>query len=603
MTLPPLPAIGSARVEIYGAVGPKWDSAAWDEQDWSSLGWIDVTPQSVVCKASWGADDPVGVLTVPAAGSWTVNTYDPLRKLDPSNGSSDYATAIRPGRPLRLSYINGIGERKIVRQGLIDEVEYDVSEKRGSLRGTDMVQLLVNATVAAGQLLKKKNSPVLLAAPMTLRARAQYFIDMVGLTALVPVEATPAGETDPPVGPVIKDEASAWEHILSGALDALCAVWMDRAGVLRFRSFGNPRDTGFQAGGADGIPISTLSTSGSLQGVYTRIVAFDDGAPTVPVSVSDLPKREVYGDISYKRDHPVPDATVWVNSVLADRAGASLQYSPGTLYPQTEAALESILDLGMIDIAHLLVESIQPTIDVSARVLGGSITGDTGTGWTAQLLTYIPAKEWEDAETPEPPEPPVIPPVNTQQVTRTYDCLKDARLALSGSLEGGNGLDTTIPIGYINGTKNRAVLGFQSIPWTKVVSVDKAELLLTVGSESCGAFGSSPKISVARLTGSFTEGTYDVACGFGSSNAVVYPGPSVTSSGKVTASMPASSGSKKTIVITEIARAWFGGQKQNGLKLNSAGEDSGSYTTSIYSRHHGTVGNRPQLRLTLTVEV
>jgi len=603
MTLPPLPAIGSARVEIYGAVGPKWDAAAWDEQQWSSTGWIDVTPQSVVVKASWGADDAVGVLTAPAAGSWTVNTYDPLRLLDPSNGSSDYATAIRPGKPLRLSYMHSTLGRVIVRQGLIDEVEYDVSEQRGSLRGTDMVQLLVNATVAAGQLLKKKDIPAPLAAPMTLRARAQYFIDMVGLTALVPVEAVPDGEVDPAVGPVIKDEASAWQHILSGALDALHAVWLDRAGVLRFRSFGNPRDAGFQAGGADGIPISTLSTSGSLQGVYTRIIAFDDGAPTVPVSATDLPKREIYGDISYKRDTPVPDATAWVNSVLADRAGASLQYSPGTLYPQTETALESILDLGMCDIAHLIVESVSPTIDVSARVLGGAITGDTGTGWTAQLLTYIPAKEWEDAETPEPPEPPVIPPVNTQQVVRTYDCIKDARLVLSGGSNYGNGTDTTIPIGYINGTKNRAVLDFETASWSNVVSVDKAELLLTVGSESCGAFGGSPKISVSRLTGSFDEGTYSAACGFGSANSVVYPGPSITSSGKVTASMPGSSGSKKTVVITEMARAWFGGQSQHGVKINSGGEDSSAYTTSIYSRHHGTVGNRPQLRLTLTVKV
>jgi len=592
MTLPPLPAIGSARIEIYGAIGPKWDSAAWDEQDWSSTDWIDITPESVAVRASWGADDPIGVLTVPAAGSWVVNTYDPKRLLDPSNGSSDFATAIRPGKPLRVSYIHSTLGRKIVRQGLIDEVDYDLIEQRGTLRGTDMVQLLVGATLPAGLIL----------APNTLRARAAWLISGVGLSKLVTVEATPVGETDPPVGAVLPDVASAWDQILTAALDALYAVWLDRAGVLRFRSFGNPRDTGFQAGGADGIPISTIRTQGSLQGVYTRVIAFDDDAPTVPVEAIDGIKAEIYGDVTLTRDHPVPDARVWVDSVLADRSGSALQYIPGTLYPQTENALESILDLGMIDIAHLIAESVTPSIDIAARVIGGAIVGDTGTGWTAELLTYVPAREWEEAETPEPPEPPIIPPVNTQKVTRTYDCLKDARLVYSGG-NYGNGMDTTIPIGYINGTKNRAVLGFQSIPWTKVISVDKAELLLTVGSESCGAFGSSPKISVSRLIGSFSEGTYNVACGFGTSNAVVYPGPSVTSTGKVTASMPASSGGKKAVDITAIARAWFGGQSQYGLKVNSGGEDSSSYTTSIYSRHHATAGNRPQLRLTLTVEV
>lgn len=603
MTLPPLPAIGSARVEIYGAVGPKWDEAAWDIQQWSSTDWIDITPQSMVVTVSWGADDAIGVLTAPAAGSWTINTYDPLRLLDPSNVSSDYATAIRPGKPIRVSYINAIGERKIVRQGLIDEVDYDIVEKRGSLRGTDMVQLLVNASVAAGQLLKKKGVPTPFPAPLTLRARAQYFIDMVGLHNLVPVEAVPEGEVDPPVGPVIKEEASAWQHILSGALDALYAVWLDRAGVLRFRSFGNPRDTGFQVGGADGIPISSLSTLGSLQGVYTRIVAFDDGAPTVPVTAVDGRKAELYGDISYKRDTPVPDAAVWTTSVLADRSGSALQYKPGTLYPQTEDALESILDLGMVDIAHVLVESVTPAVDVAPRVLGGEVTGDTGTGWTAKLLTYVPAKEWEEAETPEPPIPPVIPPDQTTQVVRTYDCLKDARLAHSGSLDAGNGLDTNLPIGYINGYRNRAVLGFQSIPWSGVVEVVKAELLLTVGSESCGAFGSTPKVIVLRLTGSFSEGSYNVDCGFGSGNSVVYPGPNATSSGQATATMPTGTGSKKTIDITTIARAWFGGSSQYGLRITSAGEDASKYTTAIYARHHSTSGNRPQLKLTLKVKV
>jgi len=590
--LPPLPAIGSAQIEIWGPSpgSAKWDEALWDTALWSKFDWRDMTPESVAVRITWGADDPIGVLTIPAAGSWVVNTYDPQRLLDPSNGTSEFATSIRPGKPIRVSYLHSTLGRRIVRQGLIDEVDFDLTELKGTLRGTDMVQLLVAAKVPAGQT----------GVPNTLRARAAHIISKVGLTALVPVEATPADETDPPVGPVNASEASAWQHILSAALDALYAVWMDRAGTLRFRSFGNPRDTGFQAGGADGIPISTMKTQGSLQGVYTRIVGFDDGAPTVAVEAIDIAKAQLYGDITYKRDKVVPDARVWVDSVLADRSGSSLQYAPGTLYPQTEDALESILELGMIDIAHLVVESVTPPIDVSTRVLGGAIIGDTGTGWTAELSAYVPAMEWEEAEQPEPPTPEPPPDVITG-VVRTYACTKDARLVHSSSLDAGNGQDINLPYGWISPYRNRVVLGFASIPWSKVVSVDKAELLVTSGAQSCGAFGSAPKIVISRLTGSFSEGSYNVDCGFSTSNAVKYPGPSITSSGAVSSTMPTNSGVDKVINITAIVRAWFGGQPQHGLMIKSAGEDASKYTGSIYSRHHGTSGNRPSLRLTLTV--
>ena len=60
MTLPPLPAIGSARIEVYGALGAGWDEANWDNQVRSELDWVDITPESMSIRTSWGADDPVG---------------------------------------------------------------------------------------------------------------------------------------------------------------------------------------------------------------------------------------------------------------------------------------------------------------------------------------------------------------------------------------------------------------------------------------------------------------------------------------------------------------------------------------------------------------
>jgi len=600
--LPPLNAkgygIGAVGIQIWapdpGAA--KWDEAFWDVGTWMSNTWQVITPLSMAVRVTWGADDPTGVLTIPAAGSWVINTYDPKRLLDPSNGQSPYATAIRPGKPIQVYYFAGTGVYPSVRAGIIDEVEYDIDTQRGTLRGTDMVQFMVNAVLSAGQT----------GAPTTLRARAAWAIAKAGLTGLVPVEPVPEGDTDPPVGPVVAVEAPVWTHILTAALDALYAVWMDRTGMLRFRSFGNPRDVGLTIGGPDGIPVKNLKAAGTLQGVFTHIIGFNASAPTVAVEAIDVEKKNLYGDIALKRDQPVPDARVWVDSVLADRAGASLQYSPGTLYPRTIEELESILDLGMIDIAHISVPSVDPDIDIAPRVLGGTIIADTGTGWTAELTTYIPATEWDEAELPVPPviEPPVPPTTTT--ATRTYTCAKDTRLAHSSSLDAGNGTDVQLPIGYIGGYRNRAILGFASIPFGDVVEVTKAELMVVIGSNSCGAFGSDPKVVVSRLTGSFSEGTYSASCGFGTSGQTGtsrYPGPAITSSGAVTAAVPSGTGSAKSIDITAIARAWLSGQPQYGLMVKSAGEDSSKYTTCFYSRHHGTSGNRPYLRLTLKVKV
>jgi len=594
--LPPLPAIGSVRIEIWGPepTSARWDQSNWDDAVWSKIDWQDITPQSMNVQLSWGADDPAGVLTVPAAGSWSIATYDPDRLLDPSNGGSPYSSSIRPGHPIRLSYINALAERKSVRVGLIDEVSYDLTARTGALRGTDLVQLLVGAKLLEGQQLD-------LAIPATLRARAQYLIAKAGLSKLVPTEAAPVD--DPPVGPVLALEASVWEHILTAAYDALYAVWMNRVGTLSFRSFGDPADPGVQVGGVDGIPIDNMTTQGSLQGVFTKVIGYDATAPTVKVEAVDIEKAEIYGDIILHREQPVPNARAWVDSVLLDRAGAALQYSPGTLRPQTEDQLESILDLGMISLVHLLVDSVHPPINISARVLGGVLEANTTSGWSARLITYIPATEWEEAEAPIiPPIEPPLPPDVITGVWREYACTEDTRIVSSSSLKAGNGVDDQIAVGYVSGYKNRMLVDFDNIPFAGVVAVEKAELHLTTSSQTCCSFGSDPKIVVERITEGWAEGSYSAACGFGTSNSTVWPGPSKTSTGAKTNTVPNGENADFIVDITTIARAWLGGSTQQGLSIKSAGEDITKYTTEFWSRHQGTAGKRPKLRLRLTIE-
>lgn len=596
--LPPLPAIGSAVVQILsaGETAHRWGFAQWDVSKWDEVAWRDVTPETMHMQVSWGADDAAGVLTAPAAGQWTLDTYDPDRRLDPSNGASPFSAALRPGRPIRLLYRSVGFPDETVRKGLIDEIEFDVIARTGRIRGTDGIGLMVQAVLLAGL---SSDAGM----PTTLRARARYLIAKAKLSNLItveddPMQGDPPVPFDPVIGAVIDDDANLWAHLSQYARDVLYAVWLDRHGMLRFRGYGDPRDSGLQAGGEGGIPLSSLNTQSSLGNVYTHVIAFDVAAPTVPVEKEEARVEELYGDIIYKRDRPVPNAVGWVDSVLADRAGASLQYAPGTLYPQTRDHLMSILDTGMVDILNIVAEA--DGINIAARVLGGFIRADTGTGWSATFGSYIPAKEWEQAETPPPTEPPVEPPPDTHQETRTYAATKDTRAARTdGGSNYGSGTEGELPVGAWQGWRNRAFIDFADIPWTKVVSVDKCILNLDTSSQVNVGFGSSPKVKVQRVTESWSEGSSSSPS---SGNATVYPGPSMTSSGAVTKSITESENAAVSIDITAIARAWFGGSSQHGVGIISAGEDSTTYTTEFWSRENSTSSKRPSLSLTVTVE-
>jgi hypothetical protein len=703
--------------------------------------WLDATPQSMVIKLGWGADDPAGVLTVPAAGAWNVRTYDPDRKLDPANGTSPFASYLHPGRPMRIGVRTPDGGFEVVRQGLLDEVTFDVYTKTGTMQGTDIVPLIVHA-----KLPDPGTDPNM---PTTLRARARYLLDKAGLKYLVPVEESlapdkiinnsfedewngwiigpyasrsptypipdgdwnavitgngtnypglsqarfavaegeqyvlsgwarrragttltavsrvdgnvtgtvvasnrwdkngptgvweyrelaftiPAGCTeintlsfiegapvpvgnvvdfdlisirkvipDPPVGPLPDDkDVSVWSLIGTSAYDCLHAMWIDRLGVLRFRSFGDPRDNGFQVGGNGGIPIETLGTNASLANIITVVRAFDETAPTVPIIKTSDDAIEVYGYIPLTREKPVPLAEIWATNVLNDRSGSALQYKTGTLYPRNVSELRSLLELEMIDTAHIVADDVTPTIDVTGRVLGARLTADTDTGWTAEVTTYIPSSEWVDAPVP-PVIPPVIPPVvpPTHQETRYYNATKDTRAARdTGGTGLGSGTEGELPVGAWQGWRNRAFLAFESIPWGGVVSVDQCLLELDTSDQVNVGFGSAPKVVVSRVTQGWGEGSSSSPSG---SNSTKYPGPSTTSTNQRTQTVTRTENAAVGIDITAIARDWKAGAGTYGVRIISAGEDATKYTTEFWSRENSNTGKRPRLKLVVTVE-
>lgn len=389
MSPSPVSAIGTTTIELFGpAAGhSKWGVALWGVGTWAELTWRDVTPESMNVTTAWGAATPAGVLSVPEASGFTVRTYDPDRILDPSNPDSIYVSVLRTGTPFRVSYLGSVTRR--VRTGTLDEITYNIDDATGMLRAYDGVSLAAGAKVPAGTT----------GAPTKLRARARWLITRHNLP--ITVEADP-GTGDPDIGGNIAEEASVWDWIMTAAMDCLNAVWMDGSNTLKFRSYGSPNNLGLVLGDG-GIAMDDLQLQASAVGVYSKVIAYDDGAPSTPITVTSQGAINKYGkDVTYERTRPVPDGAGWASAVRDDREDAGLQYLPQRLRPVTDAELLSLLDTGMVDVARIVVSSRQegrvpvvPTIDVDARVLGGAFEANTATGWSAQIVSYISAAEWE----------------------------------------------------------------------------------------------------------------------------------------------------------------------------------------------------------------
>jgi hypothetical protein len=241
---------------------------------------------------------------------------------------------------------------------------------------------------------------------------------------------------------------------------------------------------------------------------------------------------------------------------------------------------------------------------VAAAPLNKTLRVDPETGYSAEAVAYVPASAWDDAYTP-PPDPPDPEPPPTTRVTRTYACTKDSRLhRTSGGAEYGSGTEGQLPVGYWSGTKNRALLDFATIPWTDVVKVVSARLLVTTSSQVNVGFGSAPKVEARRITGSWSEGS---ASSPSSGNAVTWPGPSVTTSGAKQTAITRSENNREAVDVSSIVRAWAptaaGGSAatKRGIALYSPGESSGTYTTEFLSRETSGSASDPVLELTLDV--
>lgn len=604
----PVVAIGpgpeSVRILIWaaGAHGGRWDQATWDGSTWSAPGWQSVGCDVAAATYKWGASQESGILSVAEAGELDLETIDPRRELDPLNTASPYYGAVKPGTPIRI--VGDVPAEVVAATAYIDVASYSLGEGTGRIRAVDAIAYASQAQVPEGTAL-----------PNTLRARTRAVITAAGLGALVAVEPeAPADpDVDPPVAPFDGKAAPAWQVISNAAQDALVYVWADPSGMIRFRSWGAFPDAPLSIGCAppDADPeevwlsgIANLETTSSADAIRNSVRAESAAGVWAPAIIDGFSKDK-YGPRPLDVQRVVPDRAVWADRILADRGDAGLEVAIGELRPYDLAELAALLDMRHRgpSIVRVRDDEHGELVDLDLGTIGSTV-GITPAGWRWRLVTMLSRVEWDAID----PEPPVIVPPEPGEPTwhtetRTYTATSDALLALtSGGAKYGAGASTSLPFGTWQGWTYRSLLAFPSIPWTKVRAVKSASLKVTTSTQVRIGFGSSPKSQLRRITGSWSAGSSSSPS---SGNAVVWPGPTTTTSGAVTAQFGTAQNAQKSFGVTAIVRAWApssaggSGASQKGIALYEY-SSSGSNTGEVWPVEQGG-SSRPSLVLDLEV--
>lgn len=344
---PPARAILEIYVRDQTENAPRWGIALWgSDYSWSVAGWVDVTPEGVSAVVQWGTNRPdAGILAESSAGTWTVRTYDPARKLDPSNPSSPYAPDIIPGLPVRLSH-NG----HIIRTGILERASFTFSDTTGELRVTDDVARLAGAEVPEATIL-----------PGTLRARARAAIAAAGLE--VQVEPNPPG-ADPPLSDAPSGTFSAWEVIKRAALEVRYIPWVDEDRILRFARYAWPLDRGATI---DSDRLVELEASISDESLYSVIRVEDPDDGPIERRITPPPR---YGERVLTVNGTIIDAAGWADTVLTDRGDASLRYVLGRIYLDTADDVDEMIRRELNEIVTVHVAQTDPVVVTRARILG-----------------------------------------------------------------------------------------------------------------------------------------------------------------------------------------------------------------------------------------
>lgn len=483
--------------------------------------------------------------------------------------------------------------------GFIDEGSYELGAATGRLRCVDGIAYLSQAQVPDATVL-----------PNTLRARVRAVVAAVGLTAVVPVEPESSDADalpDPAVSAFDGKAASAWSIIQAAALDALTFVWLGPQGYVRFTPWGSLVDASYAVGCDDGLGgvwlegLAELESAANADAIRNSVRWYSSGT-TFATPLKDVQSIGRYGERRLDVTRVVPNAAVWAQRVLDDRADAGLEVTLGEVRPYDLIELAALLNGAQAGPQALRVrdDGHGELVDLIVASVGGAV-GVTSNGWRWRLVTSIPRAEW-DQEEPEPPEPPIPPPNPYHSETRTYIATSDALLALtSGGAKYGAGAATSLPVGVWQGWTYRGLIQFPAVPFANVRRIVSATIILRTTTQVRVGFGSSPTVELRRITGSWSAGS---ASSPSSGNSVVYPGPSVASTA-VRANVTTAQGATVRIGVTALVLPWapatLGGSAaaQRGLALYP-GSGSGVDTSEFWPVEQGGA-SRPTLEVVVEV--
>lgn len=177
--------------------------------------------------------------------------------------------------------------------------------------------------------------------------------------------------------------------------------------------------------------------------------------------------------------------------------------------------------------------------------------------------------------------------------TKTWVSNKSARVArrTSDNWDAGSGASDFLPVGLYSGYKYRTLIDFPE-DWSGVVKITSAKLRLRTSTQFYVGFGSDPDIYVDRIDTSWSEGT---SVSLSSSNAVVYPGPGVSTAERVSKDVSTSEQTWIEIDITDLIEAIAptsvkkrdgtpgGDATFHGVRLIAVDEGTATDVTEFYS--------------------
>ena len=172
--------------------------------------------------------------------------------------------------------------------------------------------------------------------------------------------------------------------------------------------------------------------------------------------------------------------------------------------------------------------------------------------------------------------------------TATWNCSKDARVALNGSTSLGSGQSDGLPVGLYSGFLYRSFIGF-SYSFSGMTAITSAVLHVKTSSQIHVAFGADPDILVQRVVEGWSEGSANALSG---SNAIEWNNmPGRVSSGEAQKDVTTSESTWVDITITDIIQDAFAAGVFYGLCLRAVTEDTADNVTEFYSRQFSTASD------------